>query len=157
MMIAVFWNMSFAAMMSEPLVLRPICANIAVTGSINQHGEIQPIGGVNEKIEGFFDICVARGLTGDQGVLIPAANADNLMLRQDVVAAAAKGAFRIIAIASIDQGIAALTGVTAGRRNRKGQFPNDSINGQVEAQLRAYATLRHRFARPYEENPQNDD
>jgi len=134
----------------------PIRQGLAVTGSVNQNGEVQAIGAVNEKIEGFFDICVARGLTGDQGVLIPTANADNLMLRQDMVAACAKGAFRIIPIASIDQGIAALTGRTAGRRGRNGQFPNDSINGQVEAQLRAYATLRQRFALPYEEGLQND-
>ena len=132
----------------------PIRQGVGVTGSVNQNGEVQAIGGVNEKIEGFFDVCKARNLTGEQGVLIPASNVDHLMLRTDVVAAAQKGRFRIIPVATIDQGITALTGVEAGRRGRNGQFPNGSINGLVEAQLRAFAMTRHRFSLPYDAAPE---
>jgi lon-related putative ATP-dependent protease len=134
----------------------PIRQGFGVTGSVNQNGEVQAIGAVNEKIEGFFDICDARNLTGEQGVLIPASNVDHLMLRADVVAAAKKARFRIIPVATIDQGIAALTGVKAGRRGRNGQFPKDSINGLVEAQLRAFAMTRHRFALPYDNVPEQE-
>ncbi len=123
----------------------PIRQGLAVTGSVNQNGEVQAIGGVNEKIEGFFDICQARGLTGDQGVLIPASNVDNLMLRRDVVKAAAQGQFRVIPISTIDRGISVLTGITAGQRNRSGNFPEHSINGLVEAQLRSFAETRRAF------------
>jgi lon-related putative ATP-dependent protease len=132
----------------------PIRQGVGVTGSVNQNGEVQAIGGVNEKIEGFFDVCKARNLTGEQGVLIPASNVDHLMLRTDVVAAAQKGRFRIIPVATIDQGITALTGVEAGRRGRNGQFPNGSINGLVEAQLRVFAMTRHRFSLPYDAAPE---
>ena len=97
----------------------PIRQSLAVTGSVNQFGEVQVVGGVNEKIEGFFDICRARGLRGDQGVLIPEPNVANLMLRHDVVEACAEGRFRIHAVASIDEGIKALTGVRADRVNEK--------------------------------------
>ena len=124
----------------------PIRQELGVTGSVNQNGEVQAIGDVNEKIEGFFDICNTRNLTGKQGVLIPDSNVDHLMLRPDVVAAAEKGRFRVIPVATINQGIAALTGVKAGRRGRNGQFPHNSINGLVEAQLRAFAMNRHHFA-----------
>jgi predicted ATP-dependent protease len=134
----------------------PIRQGFGVTGSVNQNGEVQAIGAVNEKIEGFFDICDARNLTGEQGVLIPASNVDHLMLRADVVAAAKKARFRIIPVATIDQGIAALTGVKAGRRGRNGHFPKDSINGLVEAQLRAFAMTRHRFALPYDNVPEQE-
>ena len=123
----------------------PIRQGLAVTGSVNQNGEVQAIGGVNEKIEGFFEICKAQGLTGEQGVLIPASNADDLMLRRDVVEAAEAGDFRIIPIKTIDQGIEVLTGASAGHRGRKGEFPANSINGKVEAQLRAYAEHRRSF------------
>lgn len=123
----------------------PIRQGLAVTGSVNQNGEVQAIGGVNEKIEGFFDICAARGLTGEQGVLIPASNMDNLMLRSDVVDAAKAGKFRVIPIKTIDQGIEALTGMTAGRRARNGRFPASSINGLVEARLHTFAETRRHF------------
>ncbi|MDP5333643.1 MAG: AAA family ATPase, partial [Paracoccaceae bacterium] len=92
----------------------PIRQGLAVTGSVNQAGQVQAIGGVNEKIEGFFDICAARGLTGDQGVLIPASNVPHLMLRADVVAAVAAGQFHVMPVRTIDEGIAILTGVAAG-------------------------------------------
>jgi len=119
----------------------------AVTGSVNQAGEVQAIGGVNEKIEGFFDICKARRLTGKQGVLIPRSNIDHLMLRQDVVAAVEKGRFRIIPIKSIDQGIAVLTGKPAGKRGRNGRFPEGSVNALVEQRMHDFANLRQSFGR----------
>jgi predicted ATP-dependent protease len=107
----------------------------AVTGSVNQLGEIQAIGGVNEKIEGFFDICRARGLSGDQGVLIPRVNAKHLMLREDVVKAVQAGEFAVYPIDTVDQGMTLLTGTPAGVRNEDGRFPEDSVNGRVEASL----------------------
>jgi len=134
----------------------PIRQGLGVTGSVNQNGEVQAIGGVNEKIEGFFDICNTRGLTGAQGVLIPASNVDHLMLRPDVVAAADKGRFRVIPVSTIDQGITVLTGVDAGRRGRNGRFPKDSINGLVEAKLRAFAMTRHRFGLPCDGAPEHE-
>ena len=123
----------------------PIDQSLAVTGSVNQFGDIQAIGGVNEKIEGFFDICAARGLTGRQGVLIPAANVKHLVLRPRVVTAVRDGAFRIVAIESVDQGIAALTGCAAGERGADGIFAPDSVNARVEARLSAFAEARRRF------------
>ncbi|MGC1505305.1 MAG: ATP-binding protein [Sulfitobacter sp.] len=123
----------------------PIRQGLAVTGSVNQNGEVQAIGGVNEKIEGFFDICRARGLTGEQGVLIPASNIDHLMLRRDIVEAAAAGRFRVIPVKTVDQGIEMLTGTSSGRRRRGGNFPANSINGLVEAQLRHFAQTRRLF------------
>jgi len=123
---------------------------LAVTGSVNQAGEVQAIGGVNEKIEGFYDICKARRLTGKQGVLIPKSNVDHLMLRPDVVAAAQKGRFRIIPIETIDQGITVLTGKSAGRRARNGAFPEGSVNALVEQRMRAFAALRQTFGRQNE-------
>jgi predicted ATP-dependent protease len=123
----------------------PIRQSLAVTGSVNQHGQVQAIGGVNEKIEGFFDVCKQSGLTGDQGVLIPAANVQHLMLRRDVVDAVAEGKFRVYSVRTIDDGIELLTGVAAGVRGGDGRFPPDSINGKVEAKLTAYAEAVRRF------------
>lgn len=123
----------------------PIRQSFAVTGSVNQFGGVQAIGGVNEKIEGFFDICSERGLTGDQGVLIPVANVKHLMLREDVVDACAKGQFSVVPVATIDQGIELLTGIAAGARDSGGQFPSDSVNGRVEAKLREFAASRRQF------------
>jgi lon-related putative ATP-dependent protease len=120
----------------------PIRQSLAVTGSVNQLGQVQPIGGVNEKIEGFFDICRARGLTGDQGVLIPASNVKHLMLRHDVVEACADGRFRIYPVTTIDQGIELLTGVPAGERDAAGGYPEGSINALVEARLTELAEKR---------------
>jgi lon-related putative ATP-dependent protease len=121
----------------------PIKQSLAVTGSVNQHGQVQAIGGVNEKIEGFFDLCRARGLTGDQGVLIPASNVKHLMLRRDVVEAVAAGDFHIYPVETIDQGIELLTGLPAGERDGAGQFPEESLNRRVETRLAALAeTLR---------------
>jgi lon-related putative ATP-dependent protease len=128
----------------------PLHQDLAVTGSVNQHGEIQAIGGVNEKIEGFFDICRTRGLTGTQGVLIPQANVQHLMLRHDVVEACAEGRFAVYPISTIDEGIALLTGVPAGVRGDDGSYPAGSINRRVEDRLRAFASIR----RSFEKQPQ---
>ncbi|PSQ59384.1 MAG: ATP-dependent protease, partial [Bacteroidetes bacterium QH_10_64_19] len=124
----------------------PLKQNLAVTGSVNQRGVVQPIGGVNEKIEGFFDVCETRGLTGDQGVLIPASNTDNLMLRPDVVEAVEAGDFHVYPVETVDQGIELLTGIEAGSRDEQGAFPDDTINGQVEARLHEFADRRRQFA-----------
>jgi len=123
----------------------PLRQDLAVTGSVNQHGDVQPIGGVNEKIEGFFDICRARGLTGTQGVLIPKSNVQHLMLRQDVLDACADGRFSVFPVATIDEGIALLTGCPAGIRNQSGEFADGSVNRRVEQQLAAYARIRQSF------------
>lgn len=117
----------------------PVKQSLAVTGSVNQHGDVQAIGGVNEKIEGFFDVCAARGLNGEQGVLIPEANRRNLMLRHDVVDAVAAGRFHVYAVSTIDQGIEILTGVPAGERGATGQYAPGTINHRVEQRLTDYA------------------
>ncbi len=124
----------------------PIRQCFAVTGSVNQRGQIQAIGGVNEKIEGFFDACREIGLTGEQGVLIPQANVDHLMLRDDVVDAVREGRFHIYPVATVDQGMEILTGLTAGERGPDGQFPAGTINQRVEARLAMMADAVRRFA-----------
>lgn len=128
----------------------PIRQSFAVTGSVNQHGEVQPIGGVNEKIEGFFDLCARRGLTGEQGVLIPRSNISHLMLRKDVVAATEAGLFRVFAVGTIDEGIELLTGLSSGERGPGGSFPEGSVNGRVEARLLAFAKAARASLRPDE-------
>jgi lon-related putative ATP-dependent protease len=124
----------------------PLRQDLAVTGSVNQHGEIQAIGGVNEKIEGFFDICSKRGLTGSQGVIIPLANVQHLMLRREVVEACKAGRFAIFPVSKINEGIALLTGYPAGERAADGHYPAGSINRRVEDRLRAFANIRRSFA-----------
>ena len=124
----------------------PIHQSLAVTGSVNQQGEIQPIGGVNEKIEGFFDICNIRGLTGDQGVIVPGTNIKHLMLREDVREAVATGKFAIHAIDTVDDGIELLTGLPAGQRDDQGQFPEGSINRRVEDTLARYSDTMQAYA-----------
>ncbi|SMF95722.1 lon-related putative ATP-dependent protease [Methylomagnum ishizawai] len=124
----------------------PIQQRFAVTGSVNQQGRVQPIGGVNEKVEGFFDICRESGLSGQQGVIIPAANIKRLMLRRDVVAAVAAGRFQVHAVSSVDQALALLMGMEAGARDAAGQFPADSVNGRVERRLLEWADIRRRLA-----------
>jgi lon-related putative ATP-dependent protease len=114
----------------------PLRQDIAVTGSVNQKGEVQPIGGVNEKIEGFFDVCKAKGLTGKQGVMIPHLNIDDLMLRKDVVEAVKEQKFRIYPVKTIDQGIEILTGVEAGEKLENGLFKEETVNGLVDKKLR---------------------
>lgn len=123
----------------------PIRQSLAVTGSVNQHGQVQPIGGVNEKIEGFFDTCKGKGLSGDQGVLIPNANVQHLMLRRDVIDAVEQGKFHIYPVRSIDQGIEILTGMPAGEPDSEGNYPEDSINGKVQRRLEEMAQTRRKF------------
>jgi predicted ATP-dependent protease len=130
----------------------PIRQSLALTGSVNQFGQAQAIGAVNEKIEGFFDICVARGLTGEQGVLIPAANVKHLMLRRDVVEAAEAGRFQIYAVETVDQAIAILTGVPAGEVDASGNYPEGSVNRRVAARLAELAEIRKSFARTEEKS-----
>ena len=126
----------------------PIVQSLAVTGSINQRGTAQVIGGVNEKIEGFFDVCKARGLTGDQGVLIPQDNVKHLMLRDDVVDAVAEGQFSVYPVSSIDEAIELLTGAEAGERDPTGRFPPNSVNSRIEEKLRQLARARRDFNHP---------
>ena len=135
----------------------PIRQALAITGSMNQHGTAQVIGGVNEKIEGFFDICKARGLTGDQGVLIPADNVKHLMLRSDVVEAARNGQFSIYPVGTVDEAVALLTGVVAGQRDAEGNFPEESINGRVERRLIELAELRREFDQPRKGDAESDE
>jgi predicted ATP-dependent protease len=112
---------------------------IAVTGSVNQRGMVQAIGGVNHKIEGFFEVCRSQGLTGKQGVMIPKANERHLMLHEDVVQTVSAGQFHIWSVETIEQGIEILTGVKAGARSKSGSFPKGSVYGLVDARLRAMA------------------
>jgi lon-related putative ATP-dependent protease len=128
----------------------PIRQDIAVTGSVDQRGEIQPIGGVNQKIEGFYKVCAARGLTGEQGVMIPTRNVEDLMLQDEVVSAVAAGRFHVYPISSIDQGISLLTGVEAGERDQEGRFPEGTLNYLVDERLRDMALQLKRFARTAE-------
>jgi lon-related putative ATP-dependent protease len=129
------------------LAEQPIRQSLAVTGSVNQWGEVQAIGGVNEKIEGFFDICRERGLNEQQGVLIPRSNVQHLMLREDVVEAARHGQFSIYPVTTIDEGIEILTGVKAGDRGAEGRFPAGTINRLVEDKLRTFAERARGFAK----------
>ncbi|MFD0914807.1 Lon protease family protein [Pseudahrensia aquimaris] len=129
----------------------PIKQSFAVTGSVNQLGVVQAIGGVNEKIEGFFDICAARGLTGEQGVLIPAANVKHLMLKQEVVDAAKAGSFGIYPMESVSDAIALLTGEDVGERDKDGAFPTNTINFRIEAKLRHFSDLQRKQQRGEEE------
>jgi predicted ATP-dependent protease len=133
------------------LAKAPIKQSYAVTGSVNQHGQVQAIGGVNEKIEGFFDICKARGLRGDQGVLIPKANVKHLMLSQEVVDAVAEGQFNVYPIDTIEEGIELLTGIPGGVMDDEGFYSAGSINQLVVARLEEMAETQRRFNRPEKE------
>lgn len=126
----------------------PIRQSIAVTGSVNQKGEIQPIGGVNHKIEGFFQTCKTRGLSGDQGVIIPRQNLRNLMLRQEVVDAVKEGKFHIYAVDTVDEGVEILTGVEAGVKKEDGAYPESSINYEVDKKLKEMAIRLKQFSMP---------
>jgi predicted ATP-dependent protease len=117
----------------------PIKQGIAVTGSVNQHGHVQAIGGINEKIEGFFDVCKAKGLNGEQGVLIPSSNMAHLMVREDVASAVKAHQFYIWAVKTIDEGIEILTGTPAGARDSEGHFPSGTLNERVDRRLRDFA------------------
>jgi lon-related putative ATP-dependent protease len=123
----------------------PIRQNIAVTGSVNQKGEVQAIGGVNEKIEGFYEVCKVNGLTGKQGVMIPESNVQNLMLKEEIVEAAKQGRFHVYPVKTIDEGIEVLTGVRAGTRNDAGRFEEDSVNDLVDKRLSEMAERLREF------------
>ena len=125
----------------------PIKQSLAVTGSINQFGEIQPIGGVNEKIEGVFEVCKYNGLTGKQGVIIPRTNVVNLMLREDVLEAVENGQFSIYAIDDVDDGIELLTGIPAGKADKRGRFPKGTVNYMVQQSLEEYYRDYVKFAK----------
>ncbi len=125
----------------------PLSQAIAVTGSVNQHGAIQPIGGVNEKVEGYFDVCRERGLTGAEGVIIPSANAKHLMLRDDVVEAVAAGKFRVWPIETVDQGLELLADRPAGDRGPNGAFPARSVNQLVETRLLGFVEQAKAFGK----------
>ena len=130
----------------------PIRQGLAVTGSVNQKGEVQPIGGVNEKIEGFHEVCKRKGLTGGQGVLIPAANVNDLMLKPEVLESVRAGNFRIWAVRTVDEGIELLTGVPAGVRGADGSYPADTVYGKVDARLSELAEGLRSFGDKKEEN-----
>ncbi|MFP8966096.1 Lon protease family protein [Pokkaliibacter sp. CJK22405] len=127
------------------LIKCPLKQSLAITGSVNQHGEVQPIGGVNEKVEGFFRVCQARGLTGKQGVIIPVSNVENLVLDQEVVAAVEEGNFAIYAVSSVDEALELLTGRSPGKARKDGSFPKRSLNAQVIERLEELAEISLNF------------
>jgi len=137
----------------------PIKQSLAVTGSVNQFGQVQAIGGANAKIEGFFDVCKARGLTGEQGVLIPRSNVRHLMLRDDVVEAVAEAKFHIYAVSTIEEGIELLTGKPAGEADESGAYPEGSVYALVQAKLDRFAQAmeRRREEREEEEEKQGEE
>jgi len=128
----------------------PIKQGIAATGSVNQKGRIQAIGGVNQKIEGFFEVCREKGLTGDQGVIIPAANVQNLMLRKEVVDAVRQRKFHVFRVASVEEGIEILTGVPAGAADAEGNYPSKTVFGEIQSKLRLYFERAHRLKKEFD-------
>jgi predicted ATP-dependent protease len=126
----------------------PLKQNIAVTGSVNQNGEVQAIGGVNQKLEGFFEVCKVKGMTGNQGAMIPASNVQNLMLKEEIVEAAKAGKFRIYPVKTIDEGIEVLTGIKAGERQPDGTFEKGTVNYLVDKRLREMAETFREFQGP---------
>lgn len=141
------WIDGDSASLAELLALlsaiaeQPIAQGIAVTGSVDQHGHVQAVGGLHEKVEGFFDVCTARGLSGAQGVVIPRVSAGRLMQRADVVASVEAGKFHVYAVDSVDQAIPIVMGRTAAERGPDGLFPPDCVNDRVEARLQEFAAL----------------
>jgi predicted ATP-dependent protease len=135
----------------------PLRQNLAVTGSVNQLGRVQAVGGINEKIEGFFELCRERGLDGTHGVIMPRDNVKHLMLRDDVVAAVADGKFSIYSVRHVDEALGLLTGMEAGTRGDDGAFPEGTVNARVEDQLIRYAKLRKAFAEPDKKDDTDDD
>jgi lon-related putative ATP-dependent protease len=124
----------------------PLRQDLAVTGSINQRGEIQAVGGINEKIEGFYAVCKAKGLTGEQGVLIPESNVRHLMLKPEVVRAVEAGQFHLFAVRTADEGMALLTGLTVGERQADGGYPQGTINARIARRLREMAKRAEKAA-----------
>ena len=126
----------------------PLRQDLAMTGSVNQKGEVQPIGGVNQKIEGFHDVCRAIGFSGQQGTIIPSRNRRNLMLREDVVESVRQGHFQVFVVDSVDEAMELLTGLPAGERQPDGTYPEGTINARVDARLRELGEVMRRFGRP---------
>jgi len=135
----------------------PIRQDLAVTGSVNQHGEVQPIGGVNAKVEGFYKTCKYKGLTGNQGVIIPESNVDNLMLRDEVIEAVKNDEFHIYAVAHIDEGISLLTGVEAGEKQPDGSYPENTVNGAVQQRLSELAQKVRDFSKGNQEEEEEGE
>ena len=133
----------------------PLKQGLAVTGSVNQNGEIQPVGGVNSKIEGFFDACKIKGLTGEQGVIIPETNRKNLMLRDEIAAAVSAGKFHLYTVSTVDEGLTLLTGREAGAELEDGSFPPGTVNEAVVKRLQQFGeTLRRQ--KELEENHEQE-
>ncbi len=135
----------------------PIRQSVAITGSVSQKGEVQAIGGVNEKIEGFFDLCRSRGLTGEQGVIIPAGNIRHLMVKDEVVEAMRAGKFTLWAVSTVDDAVALLTGLPAGKRDSQGEYPDDTVNGMVENTLKRFVLDLRAFSRQKKSDRNNND
>jgi predicted ATP-dependent protease len=135
----------------------PLRQDLAVTGSVNQKGEIQAIGGVNQKIEGFFQCCKAKGITGAQGVLIPESNVADLMLRKEVVDAVAQGQFHIYRVKTVDEGLEILTGIPAGEMNAEGEYPEGTINYMVHQRLYELAKGLKEFGESDEKDEEKPD
>ncbi len=135
----------------------PLDQGIAVTGSMNQRGEVQPIGGVNEKIEGFFEVCRAKGLTGKQGVIIPKRNVRNLMLKKEVIEAVREGRFSVYPIETVDEGMEILAGTPVGERDSNGKFPEGTVNHLVEKKLLSLAKGLKEFGRAPEKKPKAEE
>jgi len=134
----------------------PLRQDLAVTGSLNQHGQVQPVGGVTRKVEGFFAVCKAKGLTGTQGVILPAQNVKNLMLKDEVVEAVAQGKFHVYAVRTADEALALLTGMEPGERGADGAYPPDTVSGRAEARLYEFAQKARKWGRPAQA-PAKDD
>ncbi len=134
----------------------PITQSLAMTGSVNQHGQVQPIGGVNEKIEGFFEVCRARGLSGEQGVIIPARNTKNLMLHPDVVEAVKQGQFQIYEVHTVDQALTLLTGIEPGEANEEGDYPEGSLNAMAYDRLHEMTLIRQHYAEQAKEKEESE-
>lgn len=134
----------------------PIRQDLAMTGSVNQNGVVQPIGGLNQKIEGFHDVCRTAGFTGSQGVIMPALNKDNLMLRRDVVESVRNGQFHVYSVRTVEEAVELLTGVPAGERQEDGSYPEGTINHRVDARLREMGEMMRRFGRPQNQNQAKD-
>ena len=134
----------------------PLKQGMAITGSVNQQGQAQAIGGVNEKIEGFFDLCALRGLDGSQGVIIPVSNVRHLMLDQRVLEAVEAGKFNIYAVETVNEALTLLTGMAAGEKDEKGQYPDGTVNRKIQDRLRDFSTRLRKFAHPEAEDKDDE-
>ncbi|MBW2200767.1 MAG: ATP-dependent peptidase [Deltaproteobacteria bacterium] len=134
----------------------PIKQGIAVTGSVNQKGKIQAIGGVNHKVEGFFDVCQAKGLNGKQSVMIPQSNVKNLMLKKEVIDAVEEGKFHLYKVSTVEEGIEILTGVPAGNPDEEGNYPEGTVFGEVQKKLKEYLERSYKFKKEFDEKEEEN-